>query len=595
MLYPIDSETRQVKVLCGIWRFRLDAKEEGFRRKWFRTGLPDAMLMPVPASYNDMTEDAAIRDHIGWVWYEREFFAAAAWEGMRVVLRVGSAAHKAKVWVNGESVAEHKGGYLPFEGEVTHVLNCGGANRVTIAVDNRLDWTTLPPGFIKEHKDDLHPKGYMTQEYLFDFFNYSGIHRPVRLLVTPKSYVDDIVTVTDIKGKDGVVRYDIQVCGRMLVKVRLVDESGRCVAEGAGAEGVLRVKNAKLWQPGKAYLYTLEIRGLDKKGALVDIYRLPVGIRTVKVKGRQFLINGKPFYFRGFGKHEDAALRGKGHDNVTNVKDFNLLRWIGANSFRTSHYPYSEEIMQLADRYGIVVIDEAPGVGMRFWGGEKEALFGGLITDETLKHHCDVMKEVIARDKNHACVVMWSVANEAKTEEPGADKYFGRVLKETRKLDPTRPVMMVECAGWDKTRVAGMFDVIGVNRYFSWYSDNGRLELVESQVENDCRRWYKRFRRPVFMTEYGADTILGMHSEPPVMFTEEYQCAMLEAYHKALDKLDFVIGEHVWNFADFQTKQGVMRVMGNKKGVFTRDRQPKMAAHMLRRRWLNHKKWKVVV
>jgi beta-glucuronidase len=590
VLYPIESETRQVKDLSGVWQFRLDKGDEGFKKKWYRTGLAGAMPMPVPASYNDMTQDVAVRDHIGWAWYEREFFAAAELEGRQVAMRVGSAAHRAKMWVNGKLVAEHKGGYLPFEGDVADELNYGGANRVTIAVDNRLDWTTLPPGFIKEHKDDLHPKGYRTQEYMFDFFNYSGIHRPVRLVVTPKNHIEDITVVTDIKGKDGIVRYDIKTKGLKSMSVRLIDEAGRCVAEGSGVKGVLKVKNAKLWRPGKAYLYTLEVNGLDKKGGLVDRYRLAVGIRTVAVRGRQFLINGKPFYFKGFGKHEDAALRGKGHDDVTNVKDFNLLAWIGANSFRTSHYPYSEEIMQLADRYGIVVIDEAPGVGMRFWGNEKEALFGGLITSETLEHHLQVMRELVARDKNHPCVVMWSVANEAKTEEPGADRYFGRVLKETRRLDATRPVTIVECAGWEKTRASGMFDVVCVNRYFSWYSDQGHLELVEKQVENECRRWYKRFKKPVIMSEYGADTIPGMHSEPAIMFTEEFQCQMLDAYQRAFDKLDFVIGEHVWNFADFQTKQGVMRVMGNKKGVFTRDRQPKAAAHMLRKRWLNHKK-----
>jgi beta-glucuronidase len=586
MLYPIESETRQVKDLSGVWRFRLDASEEGFRKKWYKSHLEGAMEMPVPASYNDITQDVAVRDHIGWVWYQREFYAGAELCDKKVMLRVDAAAHKAKVWVNGVLVAEHKGGYLPFAGDVSDVLKLGGANRITIAIDNRLDWTTLPPGFIKEHHDDQHPRGYTTQEYLFDFFNYSGIHRPVRLVVTPRRFIDDITVLTDIKAGDGVVKYEVETSGRLAVAVRLLNEKGKAVAQASGAQGTMKVSRARLWQPGKAYLYTLEVSGMDKNGTLVDRYRLPVGIRTVKVKGSQFLINGKPFYFKGFGKHEDAALRGKGHDDVTNVKDFNLLAWIGANSFRTSHYPYSEEIMQLADRYGVVVIDEAPGVGMRFWGSEKDRLFEGESASARLEHHLQVMRELVARDKNHPCVVMWSIANEAKTEEPGAEKYFGRVLRETRKLDNTRPVTIVECAGWDKTRVAGMFDVVCVNRYFSWYSDNGRLDLVEKQVENECRRWFKKFRKPFIMSEYGADTIPGMHSEPAVMFTEEFQCQMLDAYHRAFDKCDFVVGEHVWNFADFQTKQGVMRVMGNKKGVFTRDRQPKMAAHMLRKRWL---------
>ena len=105
------------------------------------------------------------------------------------------------------------------------------------------------------------------------------------------------------------------------------------------------------------------------------------------------------------------------------------------------------------------------------------------------------------------------------------------------------------------------------------------------QLERELKEWFKRFKKPVFLTEYGADTIAGLHKEPAVMFSEEYQCKMLDAYHRALDKFDFVIGEHVWNFADFATKQAIRRVDGNKKGVFTRDRRPKSAAHLLRERW----------
>ena len=111
---------------------------------------------------------------------------------------------------------------------------------------------------------------------------------------------------------------------------------------------------------------------MDKK--LIDCYKLPIGIRTIKVTDKQFLINGKPFYFKGFGKHEDSEIRGKGYDEVIVIKDFNLLKWIGANSFRTSHYPYAEEILYLADREGIVIIDEVPAVGLNMWN-KKEKIF----------------------------------------------------------------------------------------------------------------------------------------------------------------------------------------------------------------------------
>jgi len=180
---------------------------------------------------------------------------------------------------------------------------------------------------------------------------------------------------------------------------------------------------------------------------------------------------------------------------------------------------------------------------------------------------------------------MWSVANEAATYEENAYPYFKKIIEEAKRLDPTRPVTIVESSFPDETKVGTLVDVICVNRYYSWYTDSGKLDLIEYQLEKELKRWFELFNKPVFVTEYGADTIAGFHSDPPVMFSEEYQCEMLKKYHTVFDKLDFIIGEHVWNFADFATKQDVRRIMGNKKGIFTRQRQPKIAAFLLKERW----------
>jgi len=584
MLYPRESESRDVKDLSGIWDFKLDAQNVGREQKWFARPLTETIPMPVPASYNDITQDPAIRDHIGDVWYERTFFVPAGWKGKRVVLRVGSATHHAVMWVNGSQVASHRGGYLPFEADVSGLVHYGGENRVTIVVNNVLDFTTLPPGIVKKVSHEHLKPGYTTQEYFHDFFNYAGIHRPVRLYCTPKIHVDDITVVTDVKGRDGIVQYDVHLAGGSApVRVRLIDHTNAAVAEADGASGTLTVKNARLWQPGAAYLYTLEVAGGE------DIYRLPVGIRTVKVTDKQFFINGKPFHFRGFGKHEDMDIRGKGLDDAVNVKDFNLLKWIGANSFRTSHYPYSEEIMNLADRLGMVVIDESPAVGMK----GNQAFFTADISQELkdsaakrLEHHLEVMRQLIARDKNHPCVVMWSVANEPDTKHAAAGEYFKVVCEETRKLDPqNRPITLIECLWPHQSTCSQYVDVICWNSYTAWYGHSGVLEAIIPEVTSLLRGWHERFHKPLFITEFGADTIHGFHSDPPVMWSEEYQCELIANYCKAMDSLDFVIGEHVWNFADFATKQGTGRVIGNRKGVFTRNRQPKMAAHLLRKRW----------
>ena len=147
------------------------------------------------------------------------------------------------------------------------------------------------------------------------------------------------------------------------------------------------VAEPELWGPGRGYLYDLEVELIvvdDDDDADVDRYVLPVGIRTVRVEGTQFLINDEPFYFRGFGKHEDLNVHGRGHDDAAMVHDFALLGWIGANSFRTSHYPYAEEVLEHADRLGIVVIDETAAVGLNlgvggglFLGGPKDHVLRG--------------------------------------------------------------------------------------------------------------------------------------------------------------------------------------------------------------------------
>jgi len=585
VLYPRESETRFVKDLSGLWRFRCDRAEEGFAKRWFDAPLRDPILMPVPASYNDITQDVTLRDHVGWVWYETTLFAPASWQGQSVLLRFGSATHHATAWVNGREVVSHKGGYMPFEAEIAGHLHYGEENRITVAVSNMLDWTTIPPGQVKTPPEGpRYPKGFKFQEIYQDFFNYSGLHRPVRLVVRPKDHIEDIAVRTGVRGRDAQVFYAVTLSGgRRDVRVRLLDEKGRVVARGEGLKGRLPVKNARLWFPGKAYLYTLEVE-MPAAGRPEDIYRQPVGIRTIKVTKKQFRINGKPFYFKGFGKHEDADIRGKGHDDATDLKDFNLLGWIGANSFRTSHYPYSEEIMELADRLGVAVIDETPAVGLNYFPHGK-TFQPDRVGEGSQAHLLQVIREMVERDRNHPCVVMWCVANEAATEEPESVPYFRPCLDLFRKLDSTRPVSIVTCCDPDTCLCTGMADVVCVNRYYSWYNDPGRLDLVEHQLEHNLRAWHKKFGRPVIVTEYGADAVAGLHADPPVMFSEEYQVEMLDRFHRVFDKLDFMAGEHVWNFADFMTRQEIRRVVGNRKGVFTRERQPKMIAHALRRRW----------
>jgi beta-glucuronidase len=588
MLRPQTSETRELVNLDGLWQFKVDFNDEGFAANWASAALETSLQAPVPASYNEVFTSTDIRDHVGWVWYQKTVRVPKGWVQDNIGVRVDSATHSGVVFVNGVKVAEHTGGYMPFSADITQHATAGQELVLTIAVNNILTNETIPPGRVVTSA-----AGKKQQTYLHDFYNYAGLARSVWLTSTPKTAIDDVTVITDFEGTTGSVKYSVSVAGGAAdVAVKLVDEVGEVVATGAGAEGELKIVNVRLWQPGNAYLYRLHV-SLNNGGELVDSYSLNVGVRTVKVVGNQFLINNEPFYFTGFGMHEDHVVKGKGHDNSFLVNDFELLKWVGANSFRTSHYPYAEEVMDYADRQGIVIIDETAAVGLNqnfsgMFGGPKLPTFGpetaNAATQQSLLH---AVRELIQRDKNHPSVVLWSITNESETGIPEAVDFFKPAIDLARELDSTRPVtyinVMTEPFG--KCLIAPLVDVICLNRYWGWYEDHSDLESAKLHFETELKGWTEKYSVPFIITEYGADTLAGAHSIHNLPWSEEYQSAYLDVNHSVFDQFPGVVGEHVWNFADFQTKPGIFRVLGNKKGVFPRDRQPKAAAHKLRARW----------
>lgn len=592
MLYPRENEIRMVSDLSGIWEFKLgDEKEPGVHCP----ALSDMEIIAVPASYNDQKEERAYREHYGWAYYRRTLSVPKCWQSQRAVLRFDAVTHQAKVYLNGILVKEHKGGFLPFELELEGLAEAGERLELVVAVDNRVNHSTLPVGnesntaffgsdnpgvpSVEAAKRRRRPQNLPN----FDFFNYAGISRPVRLYTTPKTFIRDITLVSDIRGTDGIVSYTIAIGGEQAdhtpVQLTILDANHHVVASADKAEGSLVIPNARLWWPwpGEPYLYTAVITCGE------DRYEQKFGIRTVKVEGTRFLINGKPFYFKGFGKHEDSAFHGRGLDCCLNVKDVNLIHWLNANSFRTSHYPYAEEMYDLCDQEGIVIIDETPAVGIASAEGKDP-----YQTFSIREHHEQVLRDLIARDKNHPCVVMWSMGNEPDTEHfpESAYEYWHSLYELTHQLDPAdRPVTFVCCQNnYEQDLVTRTMDVICVNRYYGWYNLSGDLDAACYGLNQELDFWEKQ-RKPVMITEYGADAIAGIHECVAEMFSEEYQVEFYARQNAEFDKRQFFIGEHVWNFADFATIQGCMRADGNKKGLLTRDRRPKMAAHYFRKRW----------
>lgn len=593
MLYPKTTLTRRRISMDGMWKFCLDEKAVGEKEGWM-DGIPGEEMIPVPASFQDFYTEKDIREYTGDFWYETDFFVPGEWEGREILLRFGAATHRAGVYVNGILITEHEGGFLPFCADVTTVVRYDSYNKVVVKVNNELNCTNIPCG-----ETITLPNGKKMSKPYFDFFNYAGLQRSVYLLALPGESVVDFDLDYAIHGKNAEVSYQIRTNGEHAVQLALFDAKGHCVAQKDGKEGVLYVENARLWQVRNAYLYRLRIRIMDGE-ELIDEYEQEIGIRTVKVEGTDILINGEPVYLKGFGKHEDSDIVGRGFSIGIMKRDFELMKWIGANSFRTSHYPYSEEIYQMADREGFLIIDEVPAVGMfqslmnfmEASTGKQTAFFEKETTPVLLKAHLRAIEEMIARDKNHPSVVAWSLLNEPETTNEAAVPYFKEVFDLANKLDMQkrpRTFALIMNSLPDTCKCYQFSDIIALNRYYGWYMKGGyEISVAEELFRKEMNAWKeKKLNKPFIFTEYGADTLASEHKLPSVMWSQEYQDEYLKMTHEVFDSYDFIKGEQIWNFADFQTTEGIMRVNGNKKGVFTRQRQQKDIAYKLKERWEN--------
>jgi beta-glucuronidase len=590
LLYPHESPTRAARDLSGLWRFQLDPTDRGEADRWFAGPLPAPRLIPVPCSWNDLFDDA--RDYFGTAWYETEFQLDPGWRGRRAHLRFGSAVYRARVWLNGEYLGEHVGGHLPFAFDITGLAHEGQPNRLTVSVENKFLLDRVPS--IPDPKTArLYQTDYPQTDY--DFFPYCGLHRPVVLYALPDTHLQDLTVTTGFDGAAGLVEVAFAVNGGWSGPATLTLSGGPkpvsmkvAVKNGAGV-GQVRLPAVRAWSPDDPFLYRLNVRlGGD---SVIDDYPMKIGVRTVSVRGSEILLNGKPVFLTGFGKHEDFAIHGKGLDLPVLVRDFELLKWIGANSFRTSHYPYSEEAMMLADEYGFLVIAEGPGVSLVFMDPPE-------VIEARYRQLSGAISELVRRDRNHPSVILWSLANEpipkpfhtVNDVPPGAVEagtaFFKRLFAHARSLDKTRPVALCSVQNGPPEWVT-QGDVICTNSYNGWYAVSGQIDEAVATLEKELAA-LRKFHgdRPVIITEFGADAVAGMHAQPAEMWSEDYQADLIEAYYRALRRHPYVVGTHPWAFADFKTAQSIMRVGSlNQKGVFTRDRRPKLAATRLRALW----------
>lgn len=590
-LYPIQNKYRFNTLMNGTWKFEADPNSVGLDERWNKE-LPDPEEMPVPGTFAELTTKRDRKYYTGDFWYQKDFFIPSFLKEKDLYIRFGSVTHRAKVFINGKEVGQHEGGFLPFQVKISDYIQYDQANRITVLVNNELSEKAIPCG-----TEEILDNGQKLAKPYFDFFNYSGIMRNVWLLALPQNQIINFKLNYQLANNKAAITYNIEANNKAEFKVTLLDNKKEVARVTSKNTGSLTIKNPHLWSLNDPYLYKIKIEMLEDEKT-IDEYSDQIGIRTIKIVNDKILFNNHPIYLKGFGKHEDFNVLGKAVNESIIKRDYECMKWIGANCFRSSHYPYAEEWYQYADRYGFLIIDEVPAVGLNrsitnflnVTNSNQSHFFASKTVPELKKVHEQEIKEMIDRDQRHPSVIAWSLFNEPESTTQESYDYFKDIFAFARKLDPqNRPYTgtLVMGSGPKVDKLHPLCDFICLNGYYGWYVAGGpEIVNAKKMLEDELDGWQNlKLNKPFIFTEFGADTLSSSHRLPDEMWSQEYQNEYYQMYFDVFKKYPFIYGELVWNFADFKTSEGIMRVGGNDKGIFTRDREPKDIAFTLKKRW----------
>jgi beta-glucuronidase len=577
MIRPQTNAHREAICLDGLWFGQPETESSGD----LRHGLTQPLRIAVPGSWNEQLAEHGLMNHTGGFWYQREVFLPERASARQIGLHFASADYSAQVFVDGVPVGRSGPPMLPFAIDITPHVQPGQTFRLSVRVD-----ATLP-----EHgpmqavtREDYVREGRPKDEYWpavrFDFFPFGGLNRSVHLTLHDPRAIEAVHIATGWNPENGADLTVFAQCEGTGLRMVL---DGQPVAHNpdTGRVDLSALPDLAPWSPGAPNLHDLVLQGLDAAGGIIDEVAFRIGFRTLRVVGQTLFLNGAPITLRGFGKHEDSPIHGRGVNLPQLVKDFGLLRWIGANSVRTSHYPYDESFLDMADEQGILVISELFSVNLDF----------RRVDTRDLTAHKASVDVQFARDGHHASVVAWSLSNEPGylgeaeyREQSGA--YWQDLFAHARALDPHRPMTVanVQYAGIDDPAFSHS-DFITINRYFGWYTEPGQLDRAAARLRDTLDTLSQRHGKPLFLAEFGADAVAGFHATTDQLWTEDFQSDFISAYWDVITHHPACVGGHVWNFADFRTAQHGRRAVLNHKGVFTRTRDPKRAAFTLRTLW----------
>lgn len=608
--------------LDGLYNFCFDYSLEGFKGEWFNKdirgtcGEGNFYRMPVPSAFNDITSTKEAKNYIGWVWYQTTFEIQNSEANFDRFIRFENINYMAAVWIQGNLndrndidmkasfLGAHVGGYLPFAFKIPP----GKKFRLTIAVSNILTQDTVPSGKIIDLSKQVGHNFYKFQPD-FDFFHFAGIMGKVILSKqSPHFYIKD----TEKVHHNGTIITRLTICFNenkqtttdYFLKVDYFDTGAESIADSERAQiqkgECLKYPSPTMFQ-SQEQNKLLSIRSmrfqLEYHTGASDYLEVPVRFQedhsnssTLDTKFERNLYHkqSSPLsnHLQGFGMHHEQLFSGRTMSLSSIMKDMYLLKGIGANVIRTSHYPYSPEYLEACDELGIKVIAECQAVGLN------------TFSDIKLMLHKQLLLEMMQRDDHHPSILMWSVANEPQSNLPAAKGYFESLLKYARKelakytVDSGRPLTAAIAQSHLDDKIGHTLDIIMINRYYGWYDYTGVIGAIRLPLIKSLEGWSSVYpSKGLIVSEFGADAVSGLHSVTRGdLFSEEYQRDLLVEYEKVFDEIvcDYngkinLVGSMIWNFVDFSTHESLLRVGGNRKGIFNRDRSPKLAVESVRK------------
>ena len=546
-----EHRVRACDSLDGAWRFSIDPTRCGETDGWYRS-IPNYDSVIVPSVWNTTL---GLLEYEGAAWYQRDFYT----KGGTLRFNFGAVMTKADIWLDGEWLGSHYGGFCQFSLIAQSVTE--GMHTLTVRADNSFDKQSIPMAFV-------------------DWYHYGGIPRSVSVetltgitvLTNRMEYeLDDSLT----SAKAAFVLEVYNATDSALtdeIRVRVFDKEITVKATLDAREtkeiytDYFTVTDFELWSPENPKLYGVEI--LTSTDDLYD----RVGLRHVCVKDGKILLNGKEFEVRGANRHEDHPDFGFAFPPAAMRRDIDIALDMGCNSLRGSHYPNSQVFVDMLDECGMTFWSEIPIWGCGF---SAEALTDPVVLDRGEMMH----REMVKYYYNHPSIIIWGMHNEIYSDAPESIGMASRYYKLLKDIGGNRIVTFATNHAHDDLCLE-FCDIVCINQYNGWYV--GDIKSWDGFIAR-----YHEYadslgvgHKPVIISEFGAAAVYGHRTFDTTRWSEEYQAELLGYCIELFHKDPRIVGTYIWQFTDIRTslETGLTRARGfNNKGVLNEYRNPKAA------------------